>query len=177
MLRHAVTISAVTILVLALLGCSGIKVTTNYNQEYDFKALESYAWLDTEPEILRDPLVDTVALQNLIKRKVENELNTRGYIKVESDPDFFITYHFGTESQVDVSACGYHYPDSPRCWGDDVETYAYTKGSLILDIIEPNDLELVWRGHATEAIYDPDTMDKTIGEAVHKVLARFPPKQ
>ena len=176
MLKRAMTTAILTLL-LAVLGCSGIKVTTDFNREYDFKALESYAWLEIEPEVLRDPLVDTIVLESVIKRNVEDDLNAKGFIEVESAPDFYVTYHFGTESQVDVSACGYHYPDSPRCWGDDVETYAYTKGSLILDIIEPDDLELVWRGHATEAVYDPKAMDKTIGEAVHKILAKFPPKQ
>jgi hypothetical protein len=159
-----------------VLGCSGIKVATDHNQEYDFSALKSFAWMASGSEELLDPLVDTAILDRRVKRAVEAEMLIKGYTKSEDNPDFYISYHFGTEGQVDVSACGYHYPESPRCWGREVETYSYTKGTLVLDFVEPADLELVWRGYATGAIHDIDRMDETIGEAVRKVLRRFPPE-
>jgi hypothetical protein len=176
MRKNAVMMLAILAALLAVPGCSGTKVTTAFNREYDFNGLRTYAWLAREPEVLRDPLVDTITLERHIKGAVESELSLKGYTQAEADPDFYITYHFGTESQVDVSACGYHYPDSPRCWGEEVETYTYNKDTLILDFIDPDDLELVWRGYATETIYDTERMDKTIGNAVHRVLAKFPPK-
>jgi hypothetical protein len=64
----------------------------------------------------------------------------------------------------------------PRCWGREVEAYTYTKGTLVLDFVEADGLELVCRGYATGAIHDLDKMDETIAEAVRKVLDRFPPQ-
>jgi hypothetical protein len=164
------------LVVIAALGCSGIKVSTDYNREFDFRRLKTYEWMARLPQALRDPLIDTALLDMRVKEDVERELSVRGYDKVEGDPDFFVSYHFGTESQVDVSSCGYHYPMSPRCWGQEVETYTYTEGTLILDIVSADDLELIWRGYATGAINDIDNMDDTINQAVRKVLADFPPK-
>jgi hypothetical protein len=177
--KHMSAKSIATVLVFILLagmvGCSGIKVSTDYNREFDFSRFKTYEWMAGEPDVLRDPLIDTALLDRRVKQAADRELSERGYVKSESDPDFYVSYHFGTESQVDVSSCGYHYPVSPRCWGREVETYTYTKGTLILDIVEPDDLELVWRGYATEAIYGVERMDETIDEAVTKVLAKFPP--
>lgn len=165
----------ICLVLLAVLGCSGIKVSTDHNQEFDFSGFKTYEWMAGKPDILRDPLIDTALLDRRVKQAVERELSVRGYVKVEDDPDFFVSYHFGTESQVDVSSCGYHYPVSPRCWGQEVEAYTYTKGTLILDIVEPDHLELVWRGYAAGAIHDVERMDETMGEAVRKVLSGFPP--
>jgi hypothetical protein len=172
---RSIVIALAALLLLGLIGCSGIKVSTDHNQEFDFSGFRTYGWMAGKPDILRDPLIDTALLDRRVKRAVESELSVRGYTKTEADPDFFVSYHFGTESQVDVSSCGYHYPASPRCWGQEVEAYTYTRGTLILDIVESDDLELVWRGYATGAIHDVDQMDETIGEAVAKVLAGFPP--
>ena len=172
---HPLKIVLSSLVLLAVLGCSGIKVSTDHNQEYDFTAFKTYEWMADKPDLLRDPLIDTALLDRRVKQAVEKELSMRGYVKAEDDPDFFVSYHFGTASQVDVSSCGYHYPASPRCWGQEVETYTYTKGTLILDFVEPADLELVWRGYARGAIHDVERMDETIGEAVRKVLAEFPP--
>jgi hypothetical protein len=157
-------------------GCSGIKVSTDHNREFDFTGFATYDWMGDKPDLLRDPLIDTALLDRRVKQAVDGELAARGYAKVDVDPDFFLSYHFGTESQVDVSSCGYHYPASPRCWGQEVETYTFTSGTLILDVVEPGDLELVWRGYATGAIHDVERMDETITEAVRKVLAEFPPE-
>jgi hypothetical protein len=176
MQRPAFVILLLTVTLLAVADCSGIKVATDHNREFDFSGLRSYAWLAASPDILRDPLVDTAILDRRVKRAVDEEMIKRGYVRTEEDPDFYISYHFGTESQVDVSACGYHYPESPRCWGREVETYTYTKGTLVLDFVEADGLELVWRGYATGAIHDLDRMDETIAEAVRKVLDRFPPQ-
>ena len=166
----------VCLVLIAVLGCSGIKVSTDHNQEFDFTTFKTYEWMADKPDLLRDPLIDTALLDRRVKQAVEKELTMRGYVKTEGDPDFFVSYHFGTASQVDVSSCGYHYPASPRCWGQEVETYTYTKGTLILDFVEPADLELVWRGYARGAIHDVERMDETIGEAVRKVLSEFPPE-
>jgi hypothetical protein len=160
----------------ALAGCSSIQVATDYNHEFDFATLSTFAWMAGEPDYLRDPLIDTALLDSRIKRDVEEVMAGKGYLRTEEGPDFFIAYHFGTEDEVDVATCGYHYPESPRCWGEEVETFTYAKGTLILDFVEPDNLELVWRGYATGAIYDVDHLDQTIAEAVKKVLAKFPPK-
>jgi hypothetical protein len=125
---------------------------------------------------LKDPLVDTPILDSRVKYAVERELGIKGFERSESDPDFLISYHAGTKSQVDVTTCGYHYPASSYCWGGDVEGYAYSEGTLVLDFIDATEEELVWRGTAKGAIYDDDDEKEVLNKAVVKILKDFPPK-
>jgi hypothetical protein len=161
---------------LALLaGCSGIKVSIDYNRDWDFNSYRTYDWVADSPPVLRDPLIDTTMLERRVKNAVDRELNIKGYRKSKDSPDFWVAYHVATQNQVDVSTCGYHYPTSPHCWGSEVETYSYTKGTLLLDIIDSESEELVWRGSAESAIYDVKDAEQTINQAVKKMLKSFPP--
>jgi hypothetical protein len=164
------------ILGLGIAGCSGIKVSTDYNEEFDFSRFKTFDWVGQRATPLRDPLIDTALIERRVKRAVEQELAIKGYERAPADePDFLIAYHLGTQSQVDVSTCGYHYPTSPHCWGREIDAYTYTEGTLILDFISPDNSELVWRGTASGAIHDPEQVESTINAAVRKILKSFPP--
>jgi len=159
-----------------LAGCSGIDVMTDFNQEWNFSPYKTYDWVVVKSPSLRDPLLETPMLDSRVKFAVERELGIKGYERSEEDPDFLISYHIGSKSQVDVATCGYHYPTSPHCWGGEVEGYAYSEGSLVLDFIDFEEEELVWRGTAKGALYDGDDAKEVLNQAVEKVLKDFPPK-
>ena len=125
---------------------------------------------------LRDPLIDTSLLERRLKNAVERELGIKGYRRSVDDPDFLISYHVGSQNQVDVSTCGYHYPTSPHCWGNEIDTYTYTEGTLILDFIDFKQEELVWRASAKSSLYEDKEAEKTLNQAVEKMLKDFPPK-
>jgi hypothetical protein len=164
------------LLVIAILaGCSGIDVTTDFNREWNFGPYETYDWVAIKSPTLRDPLLETSFLDSRIKNAVERELGIKGYSKSEEDPDFLISYHIGSKSQVDVSTCGYHYPASPHCWGGEIDAYTYSEGSLVLDFIDLKEEELVWRASAKGALYEDGESGKTLNEAVEKMLKDFPP--
>ncbi len=106
------------LLVVAILaGCSGTDVTTDFNREWNLSPYKTYDWVAAKSPTLRDPLLETSFLDSRVKNAVEREFGIKGYSKLEEDPDFLISYHIGSQSQVDVSTCGYHYPTSPHCWG------------------------------------------------------------
>ena len=52
------------------------------------------------------------------------------------------------------------------------------EGTLIIDFVEPNSKNLLWRG-AAKGVFDnartPEKRDKMINEAVQKILQNFPP--
>ena len=54
----------------------------------------------------------------------------------------------------------------------------YTEGTLILDVIDREKNELVWRGSASKTIDEMDSPEQrvsTIEAAVEKLLKDFPP--
>ncbi len=54
----------------------------------------------------------------------------------------------------------------------------YLKGTLIVDIADPRENELIWRGWASQALDDdpsPEKVQMYINAAVRKILDEFPP--
>ena len=66
---------------------------------------------------------------------------------------------------------GYYGPRS-------VDVQYYEEGTLIIDVIDPGENRLVWRGSATRVLdraMTPERADEIVLEAVRKIFDRFPP--
>ena len=89
----------------------------------------------------------------------------------------------GTKEKVDVRTWGYGYGPYGRYWGGTwghggVSVYQYEEGTLIIDFVDSNSKNLLWRGAAKSVIDDantPDKRDSIINEAVYQILKNFPP--
>ena len=60
-----------------------------------------------------------------------------------------------------------------------MDVHQYEEGTLILDFVDADAKELIWRGTATKALDSnptPEKIEKNIGNVVAKILAKFPPK-
>ena len=69
-----------------------------------------------------------------------------------------------------------------RFWAGTPETYVYEydEGTLILDIVNPQNKQLMWRGSATDEVNfksNPEKDQSKINQAVQELLAHFPPKK
>ena len=107
----------------------------------------------------------------------------KGFKKVSNNPDFLIAHHWGTKDKVNVRPWRYGYGPYGRYWGDywenpGVSVYQYEEGTLIIDFVESNSKNLLWRGTAKSDVNNvktPEERDKLINESVQKILNNFPP--
>ena len=178
--------AAFTLVLTGWLGaCSGMKITTDYNPEVapNFSAYQTYAWL---PQPIRqDPRVYNAITENRVRRAVDNSLSAGGYRKLESGtPDFLVAWQAAIEGKVDVTMVNGYYGYGYRGWGAwggaQPVVREYDEGTLILDVIDAESRELVWRGVAQAKISQnssPDQRGRKINEAVSKILANFPPER
>ena len=155
---------------------SGINIRHDYDRTVDFRRYRRYQWIDQSQQADPAQRVNTI-VDRRIKQAVNVNLLSRGMQLVEDNADILVTYHTGTQDQIDVSGSGYTYGSY---WGGaGVNTYHYQKGTLVLDIIDARTKELVWRGTATKTLDanpTPEKIDKTINDAVEKLLKDYPPK-
>ena len=92
-----------------------------------------------------------------------------------------IVFHTGIQDKVQVTDWGYGYGPY-RGWygGGGVNTYQYQQGTLIIDFVDAESKQLVWRGTAEgvvgEGKTDPEKAQKKIDEIVGKMLKDYPPK-
>lgn len=163
-----------------LSGCSPIYgVKYDYNMQTDFSRYHSYDWMPVPEKAFRNDLV-----VDRVKNAVDSELNAKGLSKTPQSPDFLIAEHLGKKDKLEIDNWGYVYY-GPRVeyiggfWGsDEVSTYDYEEGVLILDFVDAGSKKLFWRGAAKAHVQNIDTpqkSEKLIYEAVKKILAKYPP--
>lgn len=184
----------VPVLAAILAGCSTMEVNYDFDPKADFAGLKTYEWLKERQKPTGDPRIDgNSILQNRIHEAVDTELAARGFRKVTSDPDFLVAYHVSLDRRRSVQTLnsyygygpgwGYGYGSAyrPGYWSGSPETYVYEyeEGTLILDIVDPNNKELMWRGSAQDEVHFKSTPEKDqtqLSEAVQTMLENFPPK-
>jgi hypothetical protein len=155
-------------------GCSPYIVNYDYDMEYDFTGLNTFDWFDT-PHNTQDELI-----AKRVKSAVNRQLTAKGLSKVSENPDFLIAMHLVRQWKRDVDL-GYSSPRYHSGWArHSVDVYEYEEGTLVVDFIDSDKRELIWRG-SVSAVVDPDAgpekREKRINEAVSKVLEKFPPIQ
>ena len=169
-----------------LQACSGITVSQDYEKEYHFSTLKTFAWkpnADNGYGIENNDLVD-----KRIRTAIENNLLTKSYRLVDSyNPDFFISYHVTVEQKITSSGVsgGVSMGRSSRGRYGSVgmstgsQVRAYDQGTLLIDVTIPLGDKLVWRGVSTQSVSEhssPDESTVRINETVEKILAQFPPE-
>ncbi len=177
-MNACVRIACLPILVLVA-GCAATSTHFDWDRHFDFTKLHTWTWLAKSPGAAPDDLVT-----QRVRSAIESELAARGYREVESNADFQVTWHVQKRDEMRATAdYGYRDPNAgywtgyygPRTAG----TQYYAVGTLVVDVIDPTENRLVWRGTASH-VFDrppgPDRIDEVVQDAVKKLLDGFPPE-
>jgi hypothetical protein len=174
---------------LVAVGCSTIYVNQDYDKNTNFADLKTYDWLPTSEtgESAKARMKYSTLWDKRVHDNVDRQLTARGYQQNSTSPDFYVMYYIGSQEKIDVTDWGYHYGrygyygSHGHGWyggrGYDVQTY--TEGTVILDIIEAKEKQLIWRGYASSIMDEdspPEAKEKRFNQAIARMLAKFPPK-
>jgi Domain of unknown function (DUF4136) len=172
-------------MLLLLQACSGITVSQDYEKEYNFSGLETFAW---KPNVEKAyGIQDNDLLDKRIRTAIENSLLSKSYRLVDSfTPDFFISYHYNVQQKISSSGLSGGVAVGRSSFGgfggvglsSGSDVRAYDQGTLLIDVTIPLGDKLVWRGVATQSVSDhtsPEESSENIKETVEKTLQQFPP--
>lgn len=171
----------VSLLMLAACGPM-LDVRFDYDTSADFSRLRTYAWLQQPSSAPRDPRIHSDLLDSRVRSAVNDELHAKGYAESAETPDFRVAYHVVLKERVAATAFPTSYGYGLGRWpaASEVQVATYEEGTLLLDVVDGQTNELVWRGAASARI-DPDRtpQERTelIRAAVEKMLKDFPPKR
>jgi hypothetical protein len=169
--------------VLLAVGCSSISVRHDFDTQADFTGYQTYAWLQQPTTAVGDAKAaqrTNTLLDKRIRRAVDAQLAAKGMKPSAEDPDLLVIYHMGLDRKVDVQDWGYSYPRYPYggWYGGQVDVYEYDEGTLIVDLIDAESDQLVWRGTATKVIDEtasPEKREANLNEVVTRLFADYPP--
>ncbi len=165
-------------LILFTINCSEIRVNHDYDKEADFSKFKTFDFLSAPMNIR----TDSIAMKR-IYNTVALGLKDKGLTRVVDNADLLIAVHTDVRDQINVNYYGYSY--SPYYWHGywgpgAMGVYTYEQGSLVIDMVEAKDMEMVWRGVAQAALPsnpDPARMEEGIKVAVSRILDKYPPKK
>jgi hypothetical protein len=171
------------IFMVALIGlainCSSITTQFDYERGEDFSRFKTFSFLPVPPELARNQL-----LVNRIGDAIVKQLATKGMSESDSNPDLLIAVHTQVKDKVNVTSYGYGYAPaySFGYWGGigmgGTDVRQYEEGTLIIDMVDAQQKEMVWRGMASKALPSaptPEKVDKIIDDIVAKIFEKYPP--
>lgn len=179
---------ATTLLLATLAACVGApRVSTDYDAGYDFAAIVDYHLV--EHDVSTDPsgMGNTLADQR-IARVIADEMAQRGLPAVSAeDADILVNFYIVTADRTQVTAYndGYGYRRYGSGYGrggtyaerQRVDVWNYTEGTLILDLVDPAEQRIVWRGETSALVKDRtgEERDAMAREYVGALFAKMPP--
>ena len=164
---------------LALVACSTVKVSTDYDRLTAFDKYKTYAWA-AHPKAQQV----NAKIEADVTGAVDPQLGAKGLKKaVGKTPDLFAVYHVTGASKDTKRYTDWGQPGSGfyRGWAVTTQTDAAIDsakpGALVLDFVDGRRQQLIWRSVMPQVIEPPKTDDpqRTKG-AVKAMLAGFPPK-
>ncbi|RKY95650.1 MAG: DUF4136 domain-containing protein [Ignavibacteriae bacterium] len=181
----------ITTLILVFIGCSSVDVTTDHDPEIDFSKYKTYLWYGGEM-----PADDKLNANPLVKKRVassvENVLESKGFTKgADGQADMVVIIHAGSKERMQVTDFGYggygyggygygRYGGGWGGYGGGTSVHYYEETTLIIDLIDVELEELVWRGSGTGTVKDysdQQEMQEAIDYVVATIMYDFPPLQ
>ncbi len=164
-----------------LMSCSTMKVVVDYDDQVNFRSYKTFHFVTPKkmkakqkgtPEVIKDPIFMKQA-----RNEIGTVLSEKGFQRAETQKqaDFVIAFYATAKHKAQITPPTYHIGRFGRRWVRPGHVHHYKQGTLIVDIVDREKHELVWRGVGS-GVLDRNDPRKNLLEAVQKVLAKFPPE-
>jgi Domain of unknown function (DUF4136) len=177
----------------AAVSAAKIKIKAEYDKQFDFKGVRTYAWHPSGAGKLKllqatDDNAEALhaTLDPIIVGAVEQGLAGRGLMKASgAPPDLNVSYYVLVGPNINAQTVG-QFVGSLPVWGlppfapSTQSLEIYEQGTLILDIASAKADSVIWRGSANAEI-DRQNSDEVrngrIRDAVQDMLKKLPTKR
>lgn len=162
------------------------KVTVDVDANADFSQYVSYEFRPGQQDI--DTLLNRLD-QDRLRNAFKAEFDSRDLEQKESEADIVVSIYVVLDQKTSTTAYTDFYGGTPygygrwgRGWGNGYGTTRYVErdyieGTLVLDVFDSENNELIWQAVATGAMKEnPQKRDKAIPKTVKKLMKDFPIK-
>ena len=154
---------------LLVVSAAAQSVQTDYDRSFKFSSLKTFSFVE-QKRSGTDPLANDTLNDGRIRTGLESQLMGNGFRMETEKPDFVIAYYVTTKNKLNVQDFGY---GPPRWFGSrDIRVNQYSEGTLMVDFIDTNTNQVVWRGRASGTL-ELKGVDKKISKSVEKLVKQF----
>ncbi len=155
------------------------KTNVDWDRGADFSNFHTYGWQTSPhpaPGLWDQRVIDGV----------DKQLAAKGLRKVDATPDLWVVYSNSLSDQKQVVGTGYGMGPGwgwgwgwgPRVRTVEYNTYITKEGTLVVELADAKNHQLMWRGAATSTLSDnSDKNIKTLNNALNKLFKNYPPKE
>jgi len=175
---------AITLAALFAACSSAPKVGTDYDPEFNFAGIKSYHMvehnLSAQAGASGSSLTDQRATRAMIA-----EMQKRGISAASAEQaDIILTFHIVTQDRTKVTSYNNSYAYRPYGYGggyygagNQIDVRQYTQGTLLVDLVDPKDKRIVWRGQASAVVKDRSNEEREalMNSYVEAIFAHMPP--
>lgn len=173
--------------ILAMLLAAGCAMAPphEFDDAANFANLKTFQWLEPkygdEDVTVSHPVLQSPLLGQRVQRAATSALAAKGFVPVEENPDFFVTFHTA-ESEAERHGSSYvqlGYGRFSPYFGTgvllDLTPRNFKEGTLIIDIVDAESDELIWRGWRDAYLNQRNFDEESVTQAVDYILTAFPP--
>jgi hypothetical protein len=164
-----------------LLACSpAVSVFHDYDRDKDIQSYATYDWKAVDGvESNQNPIYYNELNDKRIKTATDKVFVEKGYQHVSDAPSLLLHYHIIVEDKSIVTMDPNEHQFSPYWMREEMSTYQYKEGTLILDLMDAETNELVWRGWAVGTLEDlrPEHFEKKLVKTIERILEPLPTHQ
>ena len=179
---------------LFLIGC-GPKVDTNKKTEKDLSNYSSYSFLPNQ-DTIKNNAYDNVHVNEVVIDEINQNMKENGYKLDRNQPDILVYYHLMFDEEMAVNASpvytnysyyrpGYYvgpyyrnyaynnYFTIQRLSGTGIEQIPYKEGTIVIDLIDRRNNEIIWRGRANDVV-NRDNLEQELRSYVDAIFEEYP---
>src|SRR5688572_13949365 len=172
-------------------GAAAQKVRYDFVPGADFSRMKTYSFSESKsPEIQtiteKTTLYDSPFIKQRTKEAIEAQLQARGMTRDDTNPDVVVSTNrsfkteYATYGYYPMWGWGYPYHLGSYGFGYGEAGYMeeITVGTLIIDVRDATNGQLLWRGSGEKSVLDtskPEKRIKRVNKEVSKIFRHFPP--
>jgi len=176
-MRQLTTIGLTTAVIILTLGCSSMTVRADHDSQKNFGAYSTFAIFERQGKEKRQPQMSPI-VDRRIAAAMAVEIEAKGFDSTSPrDSDFLVTFYTAVRRRVVINRAG-GYGWGRWGWrGGATWVNSYPEGTLVIDIIDRQSRQLVWRGVGEGAFTNTNPSDDKVAKRVAKILSSFPPQR
>jgi hypothetical protein len=184
--------TAAAVLISVLAACASVEVRTAKSPDANLGTLHTFNVMRApepgapSPDSANDPMLVNSMTSRALRTDVYKGFENRGYA-VSENPDFLVAYYASAKKKLDVTDWDYGYSFYPGWWGGPFgpgwgpdwapRATQYTEGTVIIDVLNPQTKDLLWRGQGVSAVSDDEPKyEQDLWKTVTAILDKFPPR-
>lgn len=171
-------------LLLSALPAAALDTGSEHDPGADFSTYRTYDWepVSSTARPPGHPLATGNPLDREIRSAVEARLAKKGLERVTTGgADLLLRYDAALEEGLEVSGSEYRADAGgvrvTWAWEGGEEARVFSRGTLVLQMIDADSREVVWVGWASDVAADPDALRRKVDRAAKKILKSYPPRR